>query len=201
MVLVALLSTAVIIGRESVYAQPEDSHWIETEGAASAKSPESVIRAWPPLAQTIAKTMIEKYGLPHQYSDNALVWINNGPWRKTVVHRAGWPHRAGMRDTDYLEQSISYEVAPDQVLDLRRFDRRLMVDTATGELSSRSASEPLNFLALNLADEILKGNRSVASARRFYRKTTRLAMAGKSSRYTARFQFKGHRFMNQVYYP
>ena len=199
--LLALIISASIGGRGNVFAQPEDSQWIETEGAASAKTPEIVIRKWPELAQKTANAMIEKYGLPHHYSDSALVWDNNGPWLKTVVHRGAWPHRPGMRDTDYLEQTIHYEVPLNAAADIRRFDKRIKVDFARNELSARSESEQMNFLAFNLADEIAQGNRSVQSARTFYSKTAALEKAGKTSRYTSRLLFTGHPFMNQVFYP
>ena len=197
--LVAVLLSAAIAGRAR--AQPEEPFWIETEGVAAAKTPENVIGKWPELARTIAKAMIEKYGLPHRYNDDALVWNNNGPWLKTVVRRSARSHRPGMRDTDYLEQTIHYEAPPDAAADVRRFDKRIKLDAARNELSARSESEQMNFLALNLADEIARGNRSVRSARAFYSKTARLAKAGKTSAYMSGFLFKGHKFMNKVYYP
>ena len=199
--LLAVFLFVSIGGRGHALTQPEESRWIETEGAASAKTPESVIRKWPEAAQTIARAMIEKYGLPHRYDDNALVWTDNGPWRKTVVHRTARLHRAGMRDTAYLEQTIGYEVSADTAGDLRRFDRNLKIDLAMHEISTRSGSEQTNFLVFNLVDEIARGNRTVHGARAFYDRTERLAKAGKTSRYMTGFLFKGHTFMNRTYYP
>ncbi|MFI5350766.1 MAG: hypothetical protein ACHQ2Z_14560 [Elusimicrobiota bacterium] len=186
--LLAVSLAAVIGGR--VCAQPEDPFWIAAADASSAMTPQNVVQAWPERAQTIAKAMIEKYGLPHQYNDSALAWTNNGPWRKTVIRRSG-----------VLEQTIGYEVSADAVADLRRFDKRLKVDLAKHQMSASSESEQLNFLAFNLADEIARGNRTVRSARAFYDKTVRLANAGKTSRYMSGFLFKGHRLMNETYYP
>lgn len=47
----------------------------------------------------------------------------------------------------------------------------------------------MNFLALNLADDIVKGKRSVEDARQFYAKTAMEAMKGQMSLYTQKLQF------------
>ena len=193
--LIALLFASIGSGVR-LHAQPENAEPVKAGTAAAAKTPEAVIRSWPPVAQSAARAMIEKYGLPHQYGDDELVWNDIVYWRKTVVHRRGWPGR-----NDFLEQTILYQVPEDNVAELKDFDRRLKVDLAKGELSARSESEPLNFLALNLADEILRGNRSAEDARTIYRKTAGLAKAGKSSRYTDGLHFSGHRFMHKTYFP
>ena len=93
--LLAVLLSALIGGRGSLSAQPKDSREVESDDAASAKSPETVIDAWPALARSTAKAMIEKYGKPNRVTDEALVWIDNGPWLKTVVFRDSWTFRPG----------------------------------------------------------------------------------------------------------
>lgn len=163
-----------------------------TESSAAkgeTRSPEAVIQKWSESARATARAMIAKYGEPSRYTDGALVWFNNGPWAKTVAYRSAWPHFLGKRDKDYLEQTIAYRVPVEKVDDLKRFDRRLEVNESSGQLSSRSESEAMNFLALNLADEIVKEKRSVEDARDFYTKTESLSKAGKSSRYLDGFLF------------
>ena len=160
-----------------------------TEGTAAAETAESVILKWPEGAQVTGREMIAKYGEPDRFSDGALVWIDNGPWRRTVVYRNAWPHFLGRRDKDYLEQTIAYRVPAGKIQDLKRFDRRLEIDQARGQLSSRSESEAMNFLALNLADEIVTDKRGVDDARDFLAKTESLSASGKSSRYAQGFLF------------
>ena len=155
-----------------------------TEGTLASQTPESVIQKWPEGARLTAGAMIGKYGEPTRWSEGALVWIANGPWEKSVVYRSAWPHFVGKRDKDYLEQTIAYRVPNGKIEDLKRFDRRLEVNAGRGQLSSRSESESMNFLALNLADEISTGKRSVEDARDFYLRVERLSKAGKSSAYT-----------------
>lgn len=160
-----------------------------TEGTAASQTPETVILKWPEGARVTAREMISKYGEPNRFSDGALVWIDNGPWRRTVVYRNAWPHFLGRRDKDYLQQTIAYRVPAEKIPDLKRFDRRLEIDQARGQLSSRSESEAMNFLALNLADEIVSGKREVDDARDFMAKTESLSASGKRSKYTRGFLF------------
>jgi hypothetical protein len=155
-----------------------------TEGTASSQTPETVIEKWPEGARLTAGLMIAKYGEPTRWSEGALVWIANGPWEKSVVYRSAWPHYVGQRDKDYLEQTTAYRVPSAKIEDLKRFNRLLEADTKHGSLSIRSESEPMNFLALNLADEIVAGKRSVEEAREVYLKVERLSKSGKSSAYT-----------------
>jgi hypothetical protein len=165
------------------------THWIETKSSDSAQTPETVVREWPELSQKMARAMIEKYGQPVRFNDDALVWEHNGSWQKSVVYRAAWPHSAAKKDVDYLKQTIGYRVPQEKIEDLRRFDKRLSVNTETNEVSFQSESEKTNFLALNLADEIVTEKRSVEDARDYFKKTARLAESGKSSQYTEGFLF------------
>jgi len=165
---------------------------METESSRSAQTPETVIKDWPDRARGIARVMIEEYGEPDRFTQDAVIWYGNGPWRRTVVYRRAWPHYVLMRDKDFLEQTIGYQVPKDKINALKRFDRRLDVYPVSDELSSRSESERMNFLALNLADEIVNGTRSVEGARSFYNRTVRLSESGKSSGYLAGFLFEVH---------
>lgn len=158
-------------------------------GSDASPAPESVIRKWPRDARVTARAIIAEYGEPQRFTGADLVWIDNGPWRKTVVYRRARPRFLWNTDKDYLEQTIAYRVPVDKVDDLKRFDPRLEVDESRGLLSSRSDSEALNFLALNLADEVASDKRTVRDAREFYEKTERLAEAGKSSPYLRGLMF------------
>ena len=160
---------------------------VQNETSASARTAESAIRNWPERPRRTARALIEKYGAPGRIDLNDLVWYKNGPWQKTVVYRQA--PRDLMRGKDVLEQSISYAVPDAKVAELKKFDDGLKFDKSSGELSSRSESESLNYLALNLADEIVNDKRNAEDARDFYRKTARLAASGKSSAYFEGFIF------------
>ena len=147
------------------------------------EAPETVIQNWPKELQAQARALIERYGEPSASDANALVWFNNGPWRKTVLHREGFTQAVVGKDRDHLEQVIEYPVPEDKIADIRRFDKRIEVNRAIDEMSSRADTESMNFLALNLADEIIKGERTAQGARVFYRKVRMLEKTGKSSPY------------------
>ncbi|MFI5360372.1 MAG: hypothetical protein ACHQ49_00260 [Elusimicrobiota bacterium] len=144
---------------------------------------------WPERSRLAAQAMIEKYGLPTRTNESELVWYNNGPWLRTVVHRESWRGFLGTRDNDIVDQAIAYRVTADERKALERFSKRIVVDEAAGELISRSESENLNFLALNLAGEIAGGMRTVKDALKFFARTEELSKAGKSSAYLERFVF------------
>jgi hypothetical protein len=157
--------------------------------SSAVETPETVIRQWPELPREIARETIEKYGEPTQFDDNELIWADVGRWKRTVVYRNGGPRSFWTAGRDHLEQTIVYQVPDDKLEALRRFDPRIKVDKTTAELSARSESEGLNFLALNLAEEIVTEMRGVDDARGFYRETAELAKSGKSSPYLEGFVF------------
>jgi hypothetical protein len=149
----------------------------------AVQTPETVIRVWPERSRSTARALIEKYGEPSAFDDNSLIWYYVGPWQETVVHRET------PKGADIVEQSIFYEVPEKKIPDLKRFQSGLDFDTTNKRLSSRAKSENLNFLALNLANEIVAGKRNAGQARDFYRKTLTLSQSGKSSPYLDGFLF------------
>jgi hypothetical protein len=68
------------------------------------------------------------------------------------------------------------------------------MDRTRNELSFRSDSEKKNFLALNLADEIISNWKDADSARQAFAEAVNLSRAGKSSPYMEglRFWFRVH---------
>lgn len=158
-------------------------------GATSAGAAEAAIKDWPKETQSQARMLIERYGQPAKADAKELVWNDNGPWRKTTLRREGFTPSTMGKDRDHLEQVISYQVPSAKIADIKRFDKRIEVNEAANELTSRADTESMNYLALNLADDIAKGQRSVQGARVFYQKVKMLERAGKSSPYLDGFIF------------
>lgn len=178
----------------TLFAQTGTPDAADTDRAQAADSspvltPESVIQGWPEVPRDIARVMISKYGEPERFTADDLVWRDNGAWRQSVVYRSTRPDFIETRDTDYLQQTISYQVPEDKIADLRLFDKSIQVDRSKAEISSWSQSEPMNYLALNLAEEIITGKRTVDDARDFYSKMQELSQSGKSSPYLNGFVF------------
>lgn len=181
--LVAIMIAAAMGGRKPY------SVGITADGLESAQTPEISIRGWPEFARSTALMLIEEYGEPDQFNQQALVWYYNGPWQQTDVFRDAGVRHSAMRANDYVKQAVSYQVPAGKIAALKRFNKGLGIDTVRGEMSFQSESENMNFLALNLAEEIAANKRSVEDARAFYIKTRRLAGEGKSSPYLQRFLF------------
>jgi hypothetical protein len=152
-----------------------------TDIAMSGSTPESLILAWPTFSYRLARLMISKYGQPAEARDYRLVWRGGGPWKRTVVYRTPPAGRTFRRNKGRLEQSVAYKVPADKVAALARFDK----DIEAGEdgLVVRSDSESENFLAMNLADEVIKGTRTPEDAASFRSNLSRLRASGKSSAY------------------
>jgi hypothetical protein len=154
---------------------------------------EGVIQDWPEASRLIAQVMIEEYGEPAEVSSVALVWFNNGPWKKTLVFRSPPANWSSSSEADVLQQVVSYHVPLNKFGELVLFDTRLTMNQARRELSFRSDSEKLNFLALNLAHDIIIGEKDAREARLFFDVTAELAQAGKSSPYTEGLRFQTER--------
>lgn len=147
----------------------------------------SVIASWPESARLVAARMLESYGTPDEVRRDALTWRGKAPWDRTTVRRAPPDGEAGAEGV--LEQAVRRDVPPELREDLSRFGRGASYDAAAGELRARSGSEERNFLALNLAVEIISGWRGPADARDFYDRTVALSLEGKSSTYMRGFLF------------
>lgn len=185
--ILALLLTAAC-ARESVVAQMREEMDL-AEISLSGKTPESIILLWPTYSFHLARLMIDKYGQPAEATDRSLVWLDNGPWKKTVVYRVPPEERPLGRNKGRLEQSVAYRVPKGRLDALARFDKDIEADAKAGRLTARSDDESLNFLDLNLADEVLQGRRTAREAYDFRREVTRLRDAGKTSPYLTGLMF------------
>lgn len=167
----------------SAPAQGRASAMPEIDASSAGDTAERIIEQWPKDVQALAKDLIERYGPPAAADANELAWNDNGPWRKTILRREGFSRSATGKARDYLKQVVAYQVPGNKISELKRFDERIEVNQVPDELAFRSESESTNYLALNLADDIIKGQRTARAARAFYVKTKILEKAGKSSPY------------------
>jgi hypothetical protein len=144
---------------------------------------QTVTADWYIHSQLAALKLIDEYGPPDRVEAARLTWHNRGPWQKIVAWNARDYHYPPEDRLDSVEQTVPYAVPADKRGALEAFSSRLRVSRDGSELSARGADEPLNFLALNLAHEVIRGVRAPEEARRFYERTRELASAGKSSPY------------------
>ncbi len=149
-----------------------------------APSPERVaahVRPWLAGPRETLKLMMERYGPPNALGEGTATWYERGPWKRITIH--------GRERLSYLEQTVRYHVPAEATQALAEFDHGLRFDREKEELSATSNSEALNYLALNLADDLVSARREAPEAREFYAQTARLAAAGKSSPYLERLLF------------
>ena len=133
--------------------------------------------------------MLDQYGQPEIATNEFLLWNDKGPWKRIIVYKSGEKHLFPLKHEDVLEQTVAYKVPAYKLGELARFNGSVIVDRTRGLLSARCYREGVNILALNLADDIVRGKRDVANARRFYAHAIAQMMAGKTSPYTQRLQF------------
>lgn len=156
------------------------------EPALRAREAEArrILTGWPVTAQRTAEVIMEKYGPPDLAISDRLSWYDNAPWKITTVYRDPNEH------IDVLEQTIGYSVPRDKVQALAELDVALRLSRDGRELSATSESEETNFLALNLADDVVRERRSPGEARGFYLKTVIQMNAGRSSPYLKGLRFR-----------
>jgi hypothetical protein len=129
---------------------------------------EQMIADWKSKPKEVARRMLAKYGLPHEATPMRLIWHQTGPWKRTEVVNEEIPHNYPKPHMDMLLQVIDYHVPPDKFDELAEYDGSVIAERTKGELAARCDREEANFLALNLAHDIVTESRSVKEARQFY---------------------------------
>jgi hypothetical protein len=131
---------------------------------------DSYLRTWPERSASAARTTIASYGLPSEATPTMFVWHDNGAWKHTIVYREGLKHDFPRPHADVIEQSAALRVPQNKVAELMAFDGSLSVRRTEGVVVSRCDSEALNFVAVNLAAEIVAGKKNAAQARQAFAK-------------------------------
>ena len=132
-----------------------------------------------------------RYGQPDEYSESRLIWYETPDgWKRTELFSEEVPHEFPSSHTDFLEQSVDYKVPVEMFSPLAEFDGSVIVDRTKGELSARCAGTTMNFVAINLAHDIVTGKRSVQEARDEYTRLYTAYKQGEHPPYTTGFQFE-----------
>jgi hypothetical protein len=127
-----------------------------------------ILQSWPEESREAAELVIKRYGQPHEACESTLVWNRAGPWKRIVAYREFSHHNFPAPHIDAVESFLSLNVPPEKFGELAGFDGSVVVNRTRGEISARCHDEEANFLALNLAHDIITGKRSVEDARRYY---------------------------------
>jgi hypothetical protein len=152
---------------------------------------EGIIRSWPREPRESAKRLIEYYGEPQEFSESQLIWHEtNDGWKRTVLSREEVPHAFPSEHTDFLEQFIDYKVPVQMFSHLAEYDGSVIAERTKGELSARCGGTSMNFVAINLAHDIITGKRTVRQARDEYTRLYKAYKSGEKPPYTQSFQFE-----------
>src|ERR1700721_255009 len=86
---------------------PEAAAWVQKN-----------LVGWPKMSIAVASDLITKYGLPKENNAYALTWYDNGPWKRTVLHKEETQHNFPYPHKDILEQTVNYRVPVGKTGDL-----------------------------------------------------------------------------------
>lgn len=150
---------------------------------------ERVVSGWPAAARDAANAIAEKYGEPAEVTESMLIWHNTGPWKHTIVHREEVQHAFPMPHADVLEQVIDYRVPPEKVDELAQFDGSIVVNRTRGEMASFCDKESSNFVAMNLAHDLVTDRTRVEDARHELARQVRAIASNQLAAYGTGLQF------------
>jgi hypothetical protein len=151
---------------------------------------EEIVRDWPKTPREVVETVMGKYGPPDEVTQSLLIWRGNGPWKWSLVWREPVPHSFPAPHEDILEQAIDYRVPVEKFTELAIYDGSVICERTKGEISARCEGEELNFLALNLANDICTGKVDAHKARIQYGEIKTAFGRGEKHPYTQGLQFE-----------
>ena len=158
---------------------PEAAAWVQKN-----------LAGWPKVSIAVASDLITRYGLPKESNATSLTWYDNGSWKRTVLHREEVAHNFPYPHKDILEQTVNYRVPPEKASDLLKCNGSLVIDRTRGELTVHCNNEEANTLALNIADDLVKGNRTLEQALAYHAQVVRGVQIGEPETYPDKLRFK-----------
>ena len=156
---------------------------------ANAQQAKDHVEHWPETAKKAAMAMMNKYGEPHQQTEGMLIWKDTGPFTHIIVYKEEIQHNFPMPHKDVLEQVINYDVPAEKFSDLARYDGSVIVERTKGTMAARCDKEAANYLALNLAHDIIQGTRTIDEAREMYAGVIMQMLKGEEHGYLQKLAF------------
>jgi hypothetical protein len=184
-----LLSSCAMAERDTRSGQSQRMGDMKSMEGMNPSRMESMMRGWSTASREAVMFMTEKYGPPAAVSADMAVWGPTGPWKRTVVYAKAVQHNFPMPHPDVMQQWVDFKAPLDKYDELAMYDGSVVLERTTGEISARCDKEPANFLAVNLAHDIVTGKRSVQDARQEYGAQIKAKMAGRAAPLTDRLMF------------
>lgn len=180
---VAILSLILIVGLGKLSAQDNKM----SKDKAMMTMPNLSI--WPEASRMAVKEINDKYGKPDGVTKDELIWLKRGVWKKICINKKETKHSFPIEHTDMMQTTISYKVPTEIMDELGKFDGSVTFDRTQGTMSARCDKEGNNFLALNLANDIITGKKSVEEARKAYGDIVKEKMNGGNPIYMQKLTF------------
>ncbi|MDQ3140615.1 MAG: hypothetical protein M3Q56_00030 [Bacteroidota bacterium] len=188
---IKIILAAVVVAVSAIactkFSSTEKASASPTEKSIS--SPMDDMNGWSDASKMAVMMMKKQYGEPEAKTADMMMWKNTGQWKKTVVYAKEFKHDFPMPHTDVMEQWIDYKVPQEKFNELAMFDGSVVCNRTSGEISARCDKEGANFLAINLANDVIKGNKDYNNARDFYAKTIKEFINGGKPAYMEKLQF------------
>ena len=180
-----------LLGTAGCFSRVKTSSQADVAGAALDRRElaEATVSHWSTPSRLAARRLIEEYGVPDEVHADHLLWVNNSPWRRTVVSNVRPMLETDTAGLDVVEQTVKYPLTREQAFAVATFDDRAAFDPKTGELSSRADREEHNYLRLNLADDVAQGRLRPEQARDSYASIVSFEQSGKTSPYLLGLRF------------
>jgi hypothetical protein len=129
---------------------------------------DTYLRSWPERASKAARATIAAYGLPNEATPSMFLWVENGPWYRTIVYKEEVVHDFPRSHYDVIENVIQLKVPLAKIDDVLGFEGSVIIKRTEGLLAVRGNSEAMNYLAMNLVNDIINGKKTTAQARKQY---------------------------------
>lgn len=188
--MIAHLTPALVaLSATSAVAQQAGRETGRGPGRANMAQMERTMANWPAASREAVMFMTKKYGAPAAMTAEMAVWGKTGPWKRTIVFAREYAHEFPMHHTDVMQQWVDYMAPADVYDELARYDGSVVLERTAGEMSARCDVEGANFLALNLAHDLVTGRQTVEGARKMYGEQIMAMKAGRPAPYTERLLF------------
>lgn len=191
-----MFSLVLITGLGNLSAQDskmQKDKMVSDNKISMDKSPAMItspdITRWPEASRMAVEEITGKYGKPDGVTEEELIWTNKGVWKKICISKQETKHSFPIEHTDMMQTTIGYKVPEDKMDELGEFDGSVTFDRTQGTLSARCDKEGNNFLALNLAHDIITGKKSVEQARMAYGDIVKEKMNGGNPEYMQKLAF------------
>ena len=150
----------------------------------------TILNTWPKESKEAAQLVIDIYGQPEEVCESTMTWNKPGSWKRIIAYRDFDKHDFPAPHIDCVESFIDYKVPEDKVSDLNIFDGSVVVNRTRGEISARCHDVQANSLALNLAQDMIKGKKTIKEARAYYAKEFLGYRKKEPTPYMDKLQFK-----------